>query len=222
MCGRMVLYTPVKELKEFFKFDDDFELRAGFNICPSQDILIVRAGPNGRHGALARWGLIPAWAKDESIGNKLSNARGETVHEKPSFRNALKKRRCLVPVNGFYEWRKVGAGKQPVFIHRKDGAPFAIAGLFESWKTPGGATVQTATLITTTPNELMAPIHDRMPVIVAPADYDLWLDPSVQEPDALRHLIAPCPPGELEAYEVSKAVNNPRNQGRELIAAVAA
>lgn len=218
----MVLYTPIKELKEFFKFEEDLDLRAAFNICPSQNILVVRAGAAGREGALVRWGLIPGWAKDASIGNKLSNARGETVHEKPSFRAALKKRRCLVPVNGFYEWRKVGAGKQPVFIHRKDGAPFAIAGLYEFWKGPDGAPVQTATLITTTPNALMEPIHDRMPVILAPADYALWLDPGVQDGEALRHLIAPCPADALEAYEVGKDVNNPRNQGPELIAALPA
>lgn len=218
----MVLYTPIKELKEFFKFEEDLDLRAGFNICPSQDILVVRASAKGREGALVRWGLIPGWAKDASIGNKLSNARGETVHEKPSFRAALKKRRCLVPVNGFYEWRKVGAGKQPVFIHRQDGAPFAIAGLYELWKGPDGAPVQTATLITTTPNALMEPIHDRMPVILDPADYELWLDPGVQDGDALRHLITPCPADALEAYEVGKAVNNPRNQGPELIAAMPA
>lgn len=217
----MVLYTPVKDLKEFFKFEDDLELRAGFNICPSQDILVVRAGAKGREGAVVRWGLIPAWAKDETIGNKLANARSETVHEKPSFRAALKKRRCLIPVNGFYEWRKAGAGKQPVFIHRKDGAPFAIAGLYEFWKGPDGP-VQTATLLTTAPNALMEPIHDRMPVIVAPRDYELWLDPGVQDGEALRHLYAPCPPDAFEAYEVGKAVNNPRNQGPELIAAVPA
>lgn len=217
----MVLYTPVKDLKDFFKFDDDVALRPGFNICPTQDILVVRAGPQGREGAVVRWGLIPGWAKDETIGNKLANARSETVQSKPSFRAALKKRRCLIPIDGFYEWRKVGAAKQPVFIHRKDGAPFAIAGLYEFWKGPDGP-VQTATLLTTTPNALMEPIHDRMPVILDPRDYDLWLDPGVQDGEALRHLYAPSPPEELEAYEVSKAVNNPRNQGPELIAAVTA
>lgn len=218
----MVLYTPIQDLRAFFRFDDEpAAFRAGYNICPSQDILIVKAGdaPGQRVGALARWGLVPAWAKDEAIGNKLANARAETVHEKPSFRAALKKRRCLIPVNGFYEWRKVGAAKQPVFIHRGDGEPFAIAGLYEVRRRDEGPPLETATLLTTAPNALMAPIHDRMPVILDTKDYDLWLDPGVQDGEALRHLYAPHAPDGFEAYDVSKAVNNPRNQGPALIAA---
>jgi putative SOS response-associated peptidase YedK len=215
----MVLYTPVADLRAFFDFDNDVpDFRAGYNICPSQQILAVRAAHDrpGREGGLLRWGLVPAWAKDESIGNKLSNARSETVHEKPSFRAALKKRRCLIPANGFYEWRSVGGKKLPVYIRFRDERPFAIAGLWECWGK-GEAPLETATLLTTSPNRLMEPIHNRMPVILAPEDFNLWLDPGITDVEALRHLFTPFAADEMIATEVSTAVNNPRNQGPELI-----
>jgi putative SOS response-associated peptidase YedK len=216
----MVLYTPIKDLREFFAFENEVaDYRPGYNVCPSQNVLAVRAAANGaREGLLMRWGLIPGWAKDAGIGNKLANARSETVHEKPSFRNAFKKRRCILPADGFYEWKAEGKRKQPYFIRFSTGRPFGIAGLWEQWRSPEiGELVQTATLLTTGPNALMQGIHDRMPVILAPADYGLWLDPGVTDGEALRHLLVPCAPEGMQATPVSTAVNSPRNQGAALI-----
>jgi putative SOS response-associated peptidase YedK len=170
----------------------------------------------GRELALVRWGLIPAWAKEASIGGRLINARSETVAEKPAFRSAFRKRRCLVPADGFYEWRKREGGgpKQPMLVRRRDGAPFAFAGLWEHWRGPEGE-VQTCTILTTEANAVLAPIHDRMPVILDPAAYDRWLDPA--RPGA-EELLRPCSDGWLEAFPVSTRVNNVRNDVAELIA----
>ena len=220
MCGRMVLYTPIKDLREFFAIENEVaDFCPGYNVCPSQPILAVRAAEKGtREGVLLKWGLIPSWAKDETIGNKLANARSETVAEKPSFRTAFKKRRCLIPADGFYEWRTEGGKKRPYFIRFRDQHPFAIAGLYEGWRKPGTAEeIQTVTLLTTGPNELMAPIHNRMPVILAPKDFERWLDPALTAAGAVQDLLAPCPPEGMEAIPVRPLVNNPRNQGPDLI-----
>lgn len=222
MCGRFTLYTPKSELERFFEFTAAAQLISAYNICPSQEVLAVRPGEGGREGVLLKWGLVPGWAKESAIGNKLTNARSETVHEKPSFRNALKKRRCMVLADGFYEWRKEpGGGKTPVFIHRVDGKPFAIAGLYEHWEREGSA-IDSCTLLTTAANARIAPVHDRMPVILAPADYTLWLDPAVTDAEALRHLFVPIDSAVLDFHPVGRAVNSPRSQGDGLILPAAA
>jgi putative SOS response-associated peptidase YedK len=190
------------------------------NALPSRFVDARRIPPLAfRHGVLAmlRWGPIPSWAKDANIGNRLINARADTVAAKPSFRSAFKRRRCLVPADGFYEWKRDGKVKQPFFIHRKDEEPFAFAGLWERWENPeDGKEVQSCSLITTEANELMAPIHDRMPVILAESAYDRWLD--LDEPVSdLQSLLKPFPANELAAYPISTYVNSPKNQGPKCI-----
>jgi putative SOS response-associated peptidase YedK len=164
-----------------------------------------------------RWGLIPSWAKDPAIGSRMINARAETVGEKPSFRTAFRRRRCLIPADGFYEWQKLGTRKQPHYIHLTGRRPFAFAGLWEHWRSPDGESVDTCVIITTEPNELMAELHNRMPVILHPRDFALWLDPAVQEGNKVRPLLAPYPPEEMSAYAISTAVNRPSNDSAACI-----
>ena len=189
-----------------------------YNIAPTQPVAIVRVDPDRslmlpqREWTHVVWGLIPGWAKDPSIGARLINARSETAADKPSFRAAMKYRRCLVPADGFYEWQKVPGGKQPMFIHRMNHAPFAIAGLWERWTSPDGSLIESCTLLTTEPNAMMAGIHNRMPVILDPVDYAMWLDAGHVKPDAVQHLLRPCPDDWLTAYPVSTVVNNARNE----------
>jgi putative SOS response-associated peptidase YedK len=214
MCGRYTLKTTPTELAEIFLLLHTPQWGPRFNIAPTQFVGGIRAEDGARLWTLMKWGLIPSWAKDPAIGNRLINARGETVHEKPSFRAAFKRRRCLIPVDGFYEWQRTGTrgkDKQPFHIHRVDRQPFAFAGLWETWSAPDGSEVESCTIITTEPNELLATIHDRMPVILEPEDYDLWLDTEV-EAESLRELIRPCPADGFEMYAVSKDVNNARNE----------
>lgn len=222
MCGRFTLTVNPADLQDTFSkfiFPEKFAPR--FNIAPSQPILAV---PND--GANAAdffiWGLIPMWAKDPSIGNRLINARGETVAEKPSFRGAFKYKRCLILADGFYEW-KANPGtktKTPYFIHMKDRKPFVFAGLWDSWESPDGSSVKTCTIITTEPNELMEPIHNRMPVILHTRDYAKWLETSPQTPDSLLPLIKSYPADEMSAYPVSTLVNKPSNDKPELVVPV--
>ncbi|MCB1056336.1 MAG: SOS response-associated peptidase, partial [Acidobacteria bacterium] len=160
---------------------------------------------------LMRWGLIPHWAKDPSIGNRLINARAETAAEKPAFRSSFSKRRCLVPADGFYEWQKTGGRKQPFYLQLKEHRPFAFAGLWARWKASEDETVQSFTLLTTTPNEVAAKVHDRMPVILPPESYDRWLDPELHDREALEALLLPYPAEAMEAYPVSTLVNSPQN-----------
>jgi putative SOS response-associated peptidase YedK len=169
---------------------------------------------------MVRWGLIPSWAKDEKMGARMINARGETVAEKPSFRSAVKTRRCLIPADGFYEWVRTGEGKQPHFIHFADARPFAFAGLWERWTKGGGEPLDTCTIITTSPNELIEDLHDRMPVILPADRYTEWLEPSPLNPDRLQELLVPHPAEGMEAYPVSTFVNKPANDGPECIARV--
>ncbi len=218
MCGRFTLTVDPAELKEKYhaSFPERFSPR--FNISPTQAVLAI---PNdGKNAAdFFVWGLIPSWAKDPSIGNRMINARGETLGEKPSYRGAYKYKRCLIPADGFYEW-KVQPGtksKTPYFIHMKDGMPFAFAGLWDEWHDADGSPIRTCTIITTNPNGLMAPIHDRMPVILRPEDYAEWLDPSPRVPATLQHLIAPFDESQMEAYPVSALVNSPSNDRAELV-----
>jgi putative SOS response-associated peptidase YedK len=183
-----------------------------FNIAPTQEVPAVRAAKSAddRDLGMLFWGLIPAWADDPSIGSRMINARAETIAEKPAFKSAFRKRRCLVVADGFYEWMRVGGGKQPHLIRRADGRPFGFAGIWERW-TKGGEPVESCAIITTEPNDLMRPIHNRMPVILGPEQFGAWLDPTVESEDRLRDLLAPAPEGELVAFPVSRRVNNPAN-----------
>jgi len=221
MCGRFSLIVDASVLAEVFEIDPPQNLRPRFNIAPTQTIPIVRAGrEQPREWAEVRWGLVPSWAKDPKIGARMINARGETVAEKPSFRSAVKNRRCLIPADGFYEWAKTDTGKQPNFIHFADGRAFAFAGLWERWHTSEGEALDTCTIITTTPNDLVAGLHDRMPVILAPDVFSEWLAPQPLAPDRLQDLLVPCPTAGMEAYPVSTHVNKPTNDDPDCIARV--
>ena len=215
MCGRFTLRAPASVVAEQFALFDVAEFRPRFNIAPSQPVAVVRHvgdGPGPQRGlAWLRWGLIPSWASDPAIGNRLINARAETAAEKPAFRAALRRRRCLVAADGFYEWQRSGAGKQPYFFRMRDDRPFALAGLWESWEGPDGA-IESCTILTTEANAVVRPIHDRMPVILAPADCAPWLDPAVQTPEPLRPLLRPHPPEPMLAFAVSPYVNNPMHE----------
>lgn len=219
MCGRYTLSAPPAKLAEWFDLEEPPpQLSPRYNIAPTQWVAAI---PNEPPRAIHRfrWGLVPSWAKDASIGNRMINARAETVAEKPAFRTAFKRRRCLIATDGFYEWRREPDGsKTPLHIHRPDHAPFAFAGLWEEWISPDASPIRTCTIITTTPNAVMAPIHDRMPVILPPERYALWLTPGEMKKDALVPLLVPCPDDWLTATEVQKLVNNPRNDGPECIA----
>jgi putative SOS response-associated peptidase YedK len=185
------------------------DIRPRYNVAPMQQVLAIRPRDGKRHAELLRWGLVPSWADDPKIGNRLINARADTVASKPSFRSAFKRGRCLVLADGFYEWKAAGKAKQPFFIRLKSDEPFAFAGLSEHWHR-GEQTVDSCALITTEPNELMATIHDRMPVILRPDDYDAWLDPATDK-DAAQVLLRPYPADEMTATPVSTLVNSPKN-----------
>ncbi|MCP2033861.1 putative SOS response-associated peptidase YedK [Planomicrobium sp. HSC-17F08] len=221
MCGRYSLYADYRVILERFDIDEvsfeEEEYAENFNVAPSQQVVaVVNDGKKNRLGFL-KWGLVPPWAKDEKIGYKMINARSETAAEKPSFRNAFKKKRCLVVADSFYEWKRTDDGKTPMRIKLKSGEPFAFAALWESWKSPEGKTVNTCSILTTKANELMGTIHDRMPVILTKEAEKIWLDPNVQVAEELGRLLQPFDSNELEAYEVSDAVNSPKNNGPELI-----
>lgn len=217
MCGRFVLTADLDAIQTAFDLTDvPDNLPPRFNIAPSQPIAVIT---NEQPQALTfhRWGLVPSWAKDPKIGYKMINARAETVHEKPAFRAAFRRRRCLVPADGFFEWHKLDGGKQPMFIHLADRALFAFAGLWEVWQSPEGDTLHTCTLITTEPNDLMATIHDRMPVIVSPSAYADWLH--AEDPETVRALLKPYPADVMRAYPVSTFVNSPAHDTPETIEA---
>ena len=220
MCGRFTMYSSRDELARLFGFDaeDAPDLFARYNIAPTQIVAVVLLDDGQRTLKALRWGLIPSWAKDEKIGNSLINARSETVAEKPAFRAAFKKRRCLIPTSGFYEWVATGAKKkQPLHIRMIDGRPFALAGLWERWSGAEGEPVESCTILTTTANELMQPFHDRMPVILAPDAYEAWLDPQTPV-EALQALLRPYPPEGMVAVPVGAYVSNPRNEGPQCLA----
>ena len=209
MCGRYVYAAQRDENRRAFPqfvFSDEMPKR--YNIAPGQNITAI-ANTHEPRADTFKWGLIPAWAKDHKIGNRLINARGETLAEKPSFRTAYKKQRCLIPATGFYEWRRNGRTKTPMHIAFKSGAPFAFAGLWDVWHAPTGERIQSCTIITTEPNDLMAAIHNRMPVILPADAYDAWLAP--EERTDLRELLVPYTAREMIAHPVSTLVNSPRN-----------
>jgi len=211
MCGRYSLTTPAEALATLFEAPAPPGLLPRYNIAPTQPVLVLRLDANGDRGfAMLRWGLIPSWAKDRDIGARLINARAETVAEKPSFRAAFRKRRCLMPADGFYEWQSRGAGRQPFHIARPDGQPFAFAGLWESWTAPEGETIESCALITTAANDTLNPIHERMPVILDRSDYALWLDVGFGTLEAVQELLRPAAIA-LDPRPVSRHVNNPRH-----------
>jgi putative SOS response-associated peptidase YedK len=209
MCGRYTLATTPEALADAFALTEVPDFPRRYNIAPTQPVAtIVQDGKTPRRKfRLMRWGLIPSWAKDPAIGNKLINARAETVQEKPSFRNAFKRRRCLIPADGFYEWQKIkGSSKQPYYFHLNDGKLFAFAGLWESWND-----IETCTILTTAANDLLQPVHDRMPVIVGPQLYDTWLSTNIQDPDPLLPILEPYSPEPMAAHPVGTWVNTPSN-----------
>ncbi len=212
MCGRYTLKATPEVVADEFHFEELSDLKPRYNIAPSQLVACVRvtSGSTTREGGMLRWGLIPSWAKDPAIGVKLINARAETVAEKPSFRKSFKQRRCLVLADGFYEWQKEGRVKQPYYIRLKSERPFAFAGLWDHWASADGKTIETCALLTTEPNALMAPIHNRMPVILNPDTYDDWLDPDQQDVARLATLLGSYPAEEMVANPVSRLVNNAR------------
>ncbi len=216
MCGRFTLVSPFAVVTERFGAAAPAGLRPRYNIAPGQDILCVVAD-GARRIEPMRWGLIPFWAKDPSIGNRLINARAETLAVKPSFRGAFAKRRCLIAADGFYEWRRAGRRKVPVYLFLRSRKPFGFAGLYEVWKAPDGREIRTCTIVTTGANDLVRPIHDRMPVIVPAALEDRWLDCAERDRGLLESVLTPYPAGEMDAYEVTPSVNNAAHDGPDCI-----
>ncbi len=222
MCGRFSLRARnAALLAEYFDIVDLPPLKPRYNIAPSQPVAVVRlktgqSNPQ-RELVFMRWGLIPSWAKDPKIGNRMINARAESLGEKPAFRRALERRRCLIAADGFYEWQAAGRSKQPYFIHFRDGRPFAFAGLWEHWEGPDNSVIESCTIITTAASELLRPMHDRMPVILPPETYAAWLDTAPQKTEELALLLVPFSSGEMEAYPVSTLVNNPVHDEPECV-----
>jgi putative SOS response-associated peptidase YedK len=212
MCGRFTQASDSEIIVRVFDLPEKPDLAPRYNIAPTQDVAAVREAESGaRELVHLHWGLIPSWAKERAMGARMINARAETLAEKPAFRSAFRARRCLIVADGFYEWQKLGTRKQPHFVGFRDGRPFAFAGLWERWRGEGSEQVESCTIVTTEANELLAPIHDRMPVIVDPDDFALWIDPSQKDTDRLAGLLRPYPPGSLQAYPVSLLVNSPAN-----------
>jgi len=217
MCGRYSLKTPADVYEAVFRLALHYELRRRYNIAPTQDapIVLIENNDDSRASVMMRWGLIPSWAKDEKIGNRMINARIETAREKPSFRSAYKHRRCLVPADGFYEWQAVDDGKQPYYMHRADEKPFAFAGLWETWSSEAGD-IQSYTILTCEAGRKLKRLHDRMPVIVPEEAFDDWLGGEMTEPDALTkhaHRMADS----LSIHAVSRKVNTPRHDAPDCI-----
>lgn len=224
MCGRYTITSPGQVVAEIFGVAQPFELEPRYNICPGQDVPVVRT----RHGAddreidLLRWGLVPWFVKEPAPAARMINARAETAATSPAFREALRRRRCLMPADGFYEWQgsaeKKRAPKQPFHIHRADGRPMALAALWERWKGPDGTKLESCTVLTTSPNELLAGIHDRMPVVLPPDAWSLWLDRTVQDVERLAPLLVPAPVDQMLVEPVSTWVNDPKHDGAQCLA----
>ena len=223
MCGRFTLRATTKFLIEHFQLATAPQLALRFNITPPQPVAVVRRAEreNRRELVLLRWGLVPAWVNNPASGSRMINARAETVAEKPSFRAAFKRRRCLVPADGYYEWQTSGGKKQPYLIRPHQERPFAFAGLWERWEGTASdgenGSIESCTIITTEANQLTRPIHDRMPVILDPADYERWLDPAIEDANQLHPLLCPYQSNQLIAERVSTHVNNPRHDDPECV-----
>lgn len=226
MCGRFTLHVPVPRVTEYFGLASCPEFTPRFNIAPTSDVLVIRHKPDtGRVGQMVRWGLVPSWAKDISIGAKLNNARSETVDTKPSFRTSFAKHRCLIPASGFFEWKPISEGgkvrRQPFYIRPADeNGLFAFAGLLARWRSDKGDDLVTCCVITTGPNAVMEPIHDRMPVILGPEAWSAWLGAENASTEALKALLVPAPEAGMVAYPVGMAVNRAGVEGEDLIKAL--
>jgi putative SOS response-associated peptidase YedK len=219
MCGRFTQQRPTAELAALFDAEPLVDDPGGhFNLAPTQEAAVVVERDERRAVTAYRWGLIPSWAKDPKIASRLFNARAETVATSGAFRDSFRKRRCIVPADGFYEWRRDATSRQPFLIHRVDGAPLALAGLWSAWRDPVTEQIRrTFTILTTTPNELISTLHDRMPVILDARDWALWLDPTLTDVGELHGLLRPASSEPLELYPVRPLVNSVRNDGPELI-----
>ena len=223
MCGRYRLTKRKQLVEEYFDAvsrEEDWTPR--YNIAPTQPVPVIRQNPKEpvRELSLMRWGLIPSWARDPSGAARMINARSETAATKPAFRDPLKLRRCLIPADGFYEWARTGKTKQPYCFEVNNGELFAFAGLWDRWKDPSGNWLKTCSILTTTPNAVTAPVHDRMPVILHPDAYDLWLDPGMQNVAAISELLKPFDPSLMRCYPVSSRVNSAANDDEECCAPV--
>ena len=218
MCGRYRLSRRKQLVEEYFDsapWDDDWNPR--FNIAPTQLVPVIRQNPKEpvRELSLMRWGLIPSWAKDSSVTASMINARSETASTKPAFRDALKSRRCLIPADGFYEWMRTGKAKQPYCFEVGEGELFALAGIWDRWKEPSGNWVKTCSILTTTPNAVTAPVHDRMPVILDPDSYDVWLDPGMTDTGTASDLLKPYDARLMRCFAVSTRINSVVNDEEE-------
>ena len=220
MCGRYSLIADLGELARRFEFEGDWlEFESSYNVAPTHNVLTV-VGGEARRAGFMRWGLIPHWAKDHRIGSRMINARAETAAEKPSFRDSLRRRRCLVLADGFYEWQRNGKEKRPMRVVMRSGEPFAFAGIWSVWKDPEGNRVPSCAIITTTANDVLEPIHERMPVVLPREMEQFWLDPSVEDPAAITDVLNPAPGDAMNAYEVSSLVNSVANNRAEVTQAV--
>lgn len=224
MCGRYTLRVNTETLAEKFGVDGALpDLPPSYNIAPGREVAAVVSGGEGeeRRLEMMRWGLIPSWAEDPGIGYRMINARSETAPSKPSFRQAFKKRRCLIPADGFYEWKKENGGKQPYHFRLGDGEPFVFAGLWETWKNPDGGSIVSCTILTTEANGVVGEVHPRMPVILPSEDHEIWLAPDFEEKEPLADLLRPYPDDAMETFPVSRFVNRPGNDDESCIERVA-
>ena len=220
MCGRYSLIADLGELARRFEFEGDWlDFESSFNVAPTQQVLTVVGGDERRAGFM-RWGLVPHWSKDLKIGSRMINARAETVAEKPSFRSSLRRRRCLVLADGFYEWQRNGEAKRPMRIVMRSGEPFAFAGIWSVWKDAEGNRIPTCAIITTTANDTLRPIHERMPVVLPRDSESFWLDPALEDPAAITSVLTPAANDAMEAFEVSTLVNKVANNRPEVTQAV--
>jgi putative SOS response-associated peptidase YedK len=222
MCGRFVQHSHPEVYASAFELDSLSAAAPRYNLAPTQQVLVVRKADERRELVPLRWGLIPSWSKGPESGYSMINARAETVDTKPAYRTAFKHRRCLIPTEGFYEWKKKGRTKTPFLIRRKDGEPFGMAGLWEQWHGKDDETIESCTIIVTEANALVRDLHDRMPVIVAPEDYAAWLDPQNTDAEGLRKMLPPADSAPWTLVEVSRKVNSPKNDSPDLIEPVAA
>ena len=222
MCGRFVLYRSLEEIQQAFEIQQvRWEPKPSYNVAPTQDVAVVVQREAGNTLERMRWGLIPSWAKDPKIGSKMINARSETLSEKPSFKRPFRSQRCLVIADGFFEWAKTEHGKVPMFIRPKSQHLFGLAGLYDVWAPPQGEAITSCTIVTTSANDFMRPIHDRMPLILSRSQEADWLNPATPTINEWLSALAPYPSQEMEAYEVSRQVNSPQNNGIECIQPVA-
>lgn len=219
MCGRFTLQHSGEMLAQIFGVKVSQDIKPRYNIAPTQHVPVVRTSPedNMLHIDLLKWGLIPSWAKDTSIGSHMINARSETVDQKPSFKYSLKHRRCIAPANGFYEWQEVDGKKHPLYIKLKDSSLMMFAGIWDHWKNPEGEVIESFSILTTSSNDLIKPLHDRMPVILDSQYKDTWLDIQVSDPEQFKPFFKPYPSDQMEMYQVGDIVNSPRNDAPECI-----